>query len=142
MPSNEARNDVLKEKFGVVESAINEKRVILVDDSIVRGNTMKRLVTSLKSAGAKEVHVRIGSPMIKYPCYMGIDFPKRSELIGNLGSEAMIAREIGADSVEYLSVNEMEQAIGRTTLCKACFTGYYPLKGRYDLSNLESVFAR
>ncbi|ABP96121.1 amidophosphoribosyltransferase [Metallosphaera sedula] len=142
MPSDEKRNEVLKEKFGIVEWAVRGKRVVLVDDSIVRGNTMKRIVNSLRSAGAREVHIRIGSPMIRFPCYMGIDFPRRSELVANIGDERAIARELNADSVEYLSVEEMVQAIGRTTLCKACFTGEYPLKGKYDLSALESVFAR
>ena len=142
MPSDEKRNEVLKEKFGIVEWAVRGKRVVLVDDSIVRGNTMKRIVNSLRSAGASEVHIRIGSPMIRFPCYMGIDFPRRSELVANVGDERAIARELNADSVEYLSVEEMVQAIGRTTLCKACFTGEYPLKGKYDLSALESVFAR
>ncbi|MEM0072541.1 MAG: amidophosphoribosyltransferase, partial [Metallosphaera sp.] len=142
MPSNERRKEVLKEKFGVVEWAVKGKKVVLIDDSIVRGNTMRRLITSLRDNGVREVHVRIGSPMIKYPCYMGIDFPRRSDLIANVGDVDKIAKEIDADSLEYLTVKEMEEAIGRTTLCKACFTGSYPLKGRYVLSNLESVFAR
>lgn len=72
---------------------------------------------------------------------MGIDFPRRSELVANVGDERAIARELNADSVEYLSVEEMVQAIGRTTLCKACFTGSIP-QGKYDLSALERVFAR
>ncbi|QKQ99620.1 amidophosphoribosyltransferase [Metallosphaera tengchongensis] len=142
MPSNEKRNEVLKEKFGVVERAVSGKRVVLIDDSIVRGNTMKRLIASLRNGGATEIHVRIGSPMIRYPCYMGIDFPRRSELLANLGDIKRIASEVGADSVEYLETDEMERAIGRKNLCEACFSGVYPLKGKYDLSKLERVFSR
>jgi len=89
MPTQDKRNEVLEEKFGVVVDAVRDKRIVLIDDSIVRGNTMKRIISMLRNAGAKEIHVRIGSPMIKYPCYMGIDFPKSalwvtSELYKNL----------------------------------------------------------
>lgn len=142
MPSNEKRNEVLKEKFGLVDVAVRDKRVVLVDDSIVRGNTMNRIVSSLRGAGAREIHVRIGSPMIRHPCYMGIDFPKRSDLLARSGDLRRIAEEIGADSVEYLTVEEMELAIGKRTICEACFTGDYPLRGKYDLSSLERVFSR
>jgi amidophosphoribosyltransferase len=80
--------------------------------------------------------------MIKYPCYMGIDFPSRSELIASNKDEKEIAKILGADSIEYLTVDEMKQAIGRDSLCTACFTGIYPLKRNYSLQVMESVFNR
>ncbi len=142
MPTQDKRLSAIEEKFSVVSKAVEGKRVVLVDDSIVRGNTMKKLVSALRNAGAKEVHVRVGSPPIRYPCYMGIDFPSRRELIAYNRDERAIAKEIGADSVEYLTVEEMIQAIGRKDLCHACFTGKYPLRWSYNLEELESAFAR
>ncbi|MFP3217537.1 MAG: amidophosphoribosyltransferase [Acidianus sp.] len=142
MPTNDKRKSVLEEKFGIVEDAVKGKRIVLIDDSIVRGNTMKRIIMLLRNSGAKEIHVRVGSPMIKYPCYMGIDFPSRSELIASNKDENEIAKILGADSIEYLTVDEMKQAIGRDSLCTACFTGIYPLKRNYSLQVMESVFNR
>jgi amidophosphoribosyltransferase (EC 2.4.2.14) len=142
MPTHDKRITTIEEKFGVVARAVSGKRVVLIDDSIVRGNTMKRLVSYLRNAGAKEVHVRVGSPPIRYPCYMGIDFPSRRELIAYGRDEGAIAKEIGADSVEYLTVEEMIEAIGRKDLCHACFTGKYPLRLSYKLEELESTFTR
>ncbi|PVU72089.1 amidophosphoribosyltransferase, partial [Sulfolobales archaeon SCGC AB-777_J03] len=142
MPTHDKRVTTIEEKFGVVVRAVSGKRVVLIDDSIVRGNTMKRLVSYLRNAGAKEVHVRVGSPPIRYPCYMGIDFPSRRELIAYGRDEGAIAKEIGADSVEYLTVEEMIEAIGRKDLCHACFTGKYPLRLSYKLEELESTFTR
>jgi len=141
-PSQEARLNLLFEKFSVIEKAVKGRSVVLVDDSIVRGNTMRNLVNSIRDAGANAVHIRVGSPMIKYPCYMGIDIPTREELIANRGNEGVIAKELGADSVEYLGVEEMVKAIGRQDLCAACFTGIYPLRKRYKISDLEQVFKR
>ncbi|AOL15838.1 amidophosphoribosyltransferase [Sulfolobus sp. A20] len=142
MPSQDKRKEVLEEKFGVVEEAVRGKKVILIDDSIVRGNTMRRIVSILRNAGATEVHIRVGSPMIKYPCYMGIDFPKRDELVAYNRTEREISKELLADSVEYLTVDELIQAIGRKDLCVACFTGNYPLKFKYDISELEKIFGK
>lgn len=140
MPTNDKRNEVIEEKFGVVENAVRDKRIVLIDDSIVRGNTMKRIVSFIRNAGAKEVHIRIGSPPIKFPCYMGIDFPSRKELIASSKSENDIAQYMGANSIEYLTVDEMIKAIGRETLCTACFSGIYPLRNRYPIDKLESIF--
>lgn len=142
MPTNDERKSVLEEKFGVVEDAVRGKRIVLVDDSIVRGNTMMRIITLLRSSGAREIHVRIGSPMIKYPCYMGIDFPSKRELIASDKSEEEVSRILGADSVEYLTVEEMKEAIGRESLCTACFTGMYPLKRNYSIRIMENAFNR
>lgn len=142
MPTQDKRKEVLEEKFGIVSELVKGKRIVLIDDSIVRGNTMRRIASMLRSAGAKEIHVRIGSPMIKYPCYMGIDFPRREELIAYNRSEIEISKELGVDSIEYLTVEEMLQAIGRKDLCTACFSGNYPLKFRYDFKELEKVFGK
>ncbi|AWR97557.1 amidophosphoribosyltransferase [Acidianus sulfidivorans JP7] len=142
MPSNDKRKSVLEEKFGIVDDIIKGKRIILIDDSIVRGNTMRRLIKLLRQDGAAEIHIRIGSPMIRYPCYMGIDFPSRKELLANDKNEEEIARYLGADSVEYLTVDEMKNAIGRQDLCVACFSGIYPLKGKYNYEQLEKIFKR
>ncbi|AHC51826.1 amidophosphoribosyltransferase [Sulfolobus acidocaldarius SUSAZ] len=137
MPSQDKRESIVEEKFGVVGEVVRNKKIVLIDDSIVRGTTMKKLVKLIRENGASEVHVRIGSPMIKYPCYMGIDFPNKKELIANDKNEMEIAKSIGADSVEYLSIDEMIKAIGRQDLCHACFSGIYPLKHSYDFSKLS-----
>lgn len=109
-----------------MREVINGKRVVLVDDSIVRGTTMRRLVSLLRKAGAKEVHVRIASPPIRHPCYMGIDIPTRHELIAAFGSVEKVRGAIGADSLAYLSVEGLIRAVGKKDLCLACLTGEYP----------------
>ncbi|BAK54602.1 amidophosphoribosyltransferase [Sulfurisphaera tokodaii] len=142
MPTQDKRNAVLEEKFGIVKSVVENKKVVVIDDSIVRGNTMRKIVRMIRDNGAKEVHVRIGSPKVKYPCYMGIDFPLSKELIASEKDEKEIAKYIGADSVEFLTVEEMIKAIGRPDLCHACFSGVYPLKFSYNLQVLESIFKK
>ncbi len=126
MPSQELRSLNVKLKLSPVGEVIKGKRVILVDDSIVRGTTMKRIVLMLKDAGAKEVHVRISSPPIKHPCYMGIDIPSRHELIASWKSVEMIKKSIGADSLRYLSIEGLKKAVGIEDLCMACLNGVYP----------------
>jgi len=120
------REVIAMRKYGVVRDVVYNKRVVVVDDSIVRGTTMKRIVELLKEKGAKEVHVRVASPPIRAPCYMGIDFPSKDELIAVGRSEEELARLWGADSVGYLSVRGLKEAIGLSELCVACFTGTYP----------------
>jgi amidophosphoribosyltransferase len=142
MPNNDKRKSIIDEKFGVVRSVVEGKRIVLIDDSMVRGNTLKTIITNLRNNGAVEIHVRIGSPMIRYPCFMGIDFPTRNELIAYNRNEKEIARLIGADSVEYITLKELIEGIGRSDLCLACFSGNYPLNNKYDLEVLEKVFGR
>jgi len=113
-------------KLSPVAEVVRDRRVVLVDDSIVRGTTMKRIVAMLRDAGAREVHVRIASPPIRHPCYMGIDIPTRHELIAAFGSVENVRRAIGADSLAYLSVEGLKKAVGRNDLCTACLTGEYP----------------
>ncbi|NJE62057.1 amidophosphoribosyltransferase [Thermococcus sp. 21S7] len=116
----------VKLKLSPVREVVEGKSVVLVDDSIVRGTTMKRIVAMLRGAGAREVHVRIASPPIRHPCYMGIDIPTRHELIAAFGSVEKVRDAIGADSLAYLSVDGLKKAVGRKDLCLACLTGEYP----------------
>ena len=124
MPSG--REIKVRLKLSPVKEVIKGRRIVLVDDSIVRGTTMKNIVKMLRDAGAREVHVRIASPPIRYPCYMGIDIPTRHELIAAWKSIEEIKKEIGADSLAYLSVEGLKRAIGTDKLCMACLTGNYP----------------
>ncbi|GGH83071.1 amidophosphoribosyltransferase [Pullulanibacillus pueri] len=131
-PSQELREQGVKMKLSPVRGIVEGKRVVMVDDSIVRGTTSRRIVNMLREAGAAEVHVRISSPPIKYPCFYGIDTSSESELIASSYSIEEIRDMIGADTLEYLSVEGMKQAIGRNPemnqcgQCLACFTGKYP----------------
>ncbi|WP_048149969.1 amidophosphoribosyltransferase [Palaeococcus ferrophilus] len=113
-------------KLSPVREVIKGQRIVLVDDSIVRGTTMRRIVNMLRKAGAREVHVRVASPPIRHPCYMGIDIPTRHELIAAWRNVEEIRRSIGADSLAYLSVEGLVKAVGRESLCLACLTGEYP----------------
>jgi|ECHnycMinimDraft_1075156.scaffolds.fasta_scaffold00330_9 amidophosphoribosyltransferase len=138
---NDGKRDIsLSEKFSPIRKAIEGKSVVLIDDSIVRGNTMRRIVNAIKESGANEVHVRVGSPMIRFPCYMGIDFPTYEELIANRVKD--IAREINADSLEYLTISEMREIMEPVKVCDACFSGNYPLRRSYNFRELYNSFTR
>jgi len=131
-PSQSLREQGVKMKLAPVRGVVEGKRVIMVDDSIVRGTTSRRIVTMLKEAGAKEVHVCISSPPIKNPCFYGIDTSSKEELIAGFNSVEEIREMIGADSLTFLSVEGTVEAIGRPFggeyrgQCMACFTGNYP----------------
>lgn len=129
-PSQTIRQRGIKLKLNPLKEVIKGKRLIVVDDSIVRGNTQRALVSMLREAGAAEVHVRISSPPITWPCFYGIDFASRAELIATGISVDEVRRSLGADSLGYLSEDGMiastEQP--RESLCTACFTGIYPIK--------------
>ncbi|WP_010632496.1 amidophosphoribosyltransferase [Sporolactobacillus vineae] len=131
-PSQELREQGVKMKLSPVRAIIKGKRVVMVDDSIVRGTTSRRIVNMMREAGATEVHVRISSPPITHPCFYGIDTSTSSELIAATHSVEEIRKEIGADSLVYLSVDGLMKAIGRDPAlkncgqCLACFTGKYP----------------
>src|SRR5699024_4951855 len=119
-------------KLSPVKGVIEGKKVVMIDDSIVRGTTSKRIVRLLKEAGAKEVHVRIASPTIVSPCYYGIDMSTKEELIAANYSVEEMREIIEADSLHFLSEDRMEKAIvkDRTInqgICQACFTGNYPV---------------
>jgi amidophosphoribosyltransferase len=132
-PTQELRELGVKMKLSAVEEIVAGKRIVLIDDSIVRGTTMKRIVNLLKEAKAKEVHVRIASPMIKYPCYYGVDISTYEELIANKMNLDELKDFIKADSLEYLSLDNLKDTLAKVAskkdykvdTCTACFTGNY-----------------
>ncbi len=126
-PTDEERKNAVHMKLSVIKSVVEGKRIVLIDDSIVRGNTMRRIITMLKEAGAKEVHVRISSPPFLYPCYYGTDVPSTGQLIASEHSTEEIRKSIGADSLMYLEVEDFKQMVGDLPLCKACFDNHYPV---------------
>ena len=126
-PTQELREKAVSVKLNALKVNVEGKRVILIDDSIVRGTTSKRLVDILKKAGAKEVHFRVCSPVVQYPCYFGIDTPYRKELIGSNNDIEKIREEIGADSLGYLSMEGLLKSLGRDGFCLGCFNGVYPV---------------
>ncbi|BBD71740.1 amidophosphoribosyltransferase [Sulfodiicoccus acidiphilus] len=142
MPSQELRNAVALDKFGVVKEAIRGKKVVLIDDSVVRGNTLRTLVKRVRQAGATEVHVRVGSPPVTFPCYMGVDFPTRGELLAASMDLNSIANYLDVDSLDYLTIEEMMRGVGRRDLCHACFSGIYPLKGFYPRTHVDLTGGR
>lgn len=125
-PGQGARLDGVKIKLSAVEETVKDKRVVLVDDSIVRGNTMGRVVRLLRDAGAAEVHVRVSSPPFLYPCYYGTDIDSAEHLIACRHTTREIAAIIGADSLGYLPVEKLGDLTGGAGFCSACFSGEYP----------------
>jgi amidophosphoribosyltransferase len=131
-PTQDAREKMVFVKHNALKSDVAGKRVIIIDDSIVRGTTCKRLVRVLRNAGAREVHFRISSPPVKYPCYFGIDTPCRAELISSAHTASEVCEEIGADSLAFISIDGMFEALRSISpatygYCKGCFTGEYPI---------------
>ncbi len=128
-PSQTIRQLGIRLKLNPLRDVIEGKRLVVVDDSIVRGNTQRALVRMLREAGAREVHVRISSPPVKWPCFYGIDFATRAELIANGLSVEEICASIGADSLAYISLEELVEAttVPADDLCRACFDGVYPV---------------
>jgi len=130
LPDQQARELAVRLKLNPMISEVKGKRIVLFDDSIVRGTTSKRIVHVLKNAGAKEVHMRIGCPPIKSLCKLGIDMPTDRELVASDKSVEVIKKYIGADSLKYLSIENLMKAIGLTEneLCLGCLTGKYPIE--------------
>ncbi len=130
MPEQWLREQSVRLKMNVVRENVRDKRVILVDDSIVRGTTSRKIVDMVRDAGAKKVHFRVGSPPIISPCYMGIDMSTKKELIASSRSVKEIQEIINADSLSYLSLNGLLKAVGadEKELCLACLTGNYPVR--------------
>lgn len=127
-PNQELREQAVSVKLNVIKSELEGKRVVIIDDSIVRGTTSRRLVNLLRNAGAKEVHFRVCSPSVRFPCYFGIDIAHRKELIGNAASIDEIRKAIGADSLAFISVDGLLEALdGEGGYCLGCFTGEYPI---------------
>lgn len=132
-PSQELREQGVKMKLSPVKGIISGKKVVMVDDSIVRGTTSRKIVAMLKEAGAAEVHVRIASPPVQYPCHYGIDMSTKEELFAANHTLAQMCEAIGADSLAFLSPEGLEKAIiaaknnPENGICDACFTGNYPV---------------
>ncbi|WP_418415035.1 amidophosphoribosyltransferase [Blautia sp.] len=127
-PTQQERESSVHLKLSVLESVVKGKRIVLVDDSIVRGTTIANLIHMLKEAGAKEVHVRISSPPFLHPCYFGTDVPSNDQLIAAQHSTEEIRKMIGADSLGYMQIDYLEGMAGGLSLCKACFDGNYPME--------------
>jgi amidophosphoribosyltransferase len=138
MPDQRMRDLGVYMKFNPMPQVLEGERVVVVDDSIVRGTTTPKVVAMLRKAGAKEVHMRICAPPIKYPCYFGVDMATRRELIAAQKTIPQIRDYIGADSLGYLSVNGLIKAVGlpKDNFCLACFTGNYPIPVQLEMDKL------
>ena len=143
-PGQELRKHGLRMKFNPLPEIVSGQRIVVVDDSIVRGNTTRQIVGMLRDAGAREVHLRISAPPIRNPCHYGVDMSTREEMIAHNRTVEEIAEELGADSLAYLSLDGVYEAVGtpRKVHCDACFTGDYPLgdggegNGKFALEEL------
>lgn len=134
-PSQSMRESAVKIKLNAFRSNIKGKRLILIDDSIVRGTTSRKIISLLRASGAKEVHMIVGSPPVKHPCYFGVDMETRDQLIGAYKSEDEICAEIGADSLHYIPLDLLVKSCGNHPYCTACFDGNYPM----DINEKEVV---
>jgi amidophosphoribosyltransferase len=139
-PSQAIRDFGVKLKLNPVRHLLQGKRVVLVDDSIVRGTTSRKIVRMVRQAGAREVHVRISCPPTISPCFYGVDTPTRSELIASNHNVEEIRRFVEADSVGYLSIGSLRKAVGddeKHEYCYACYSGDYPT----ELINIEELIS-
>ena len=126
-PTQEERTSAVMIKLRVIEDVVRGKRIVLTDDSIVRGTTLANIIKEMRRFGALEVHVRISSPPFLYPCFYGTDVPDNSELIASGHTKEQIREKIGADSLEYLCIDDLDVMAGGLPLCRACFDGNYPV---------------
>ena len=145
-PGQELRKHGLRLKFNPLPEIVAGQRIVVVDDSIVRGNTTRQIVGMLRDAGAREVHLRISAPPIRNPCHYGVDMSTREEMIAHKRTVEEIADELGADSLAYLSMDGVYEAIGGDPEdhCDACFSGHYPLGDPEDANGkfaLEDIAA-
>ncbi|HEX9652777.1 MAG TPA: amidophosphoribosyltransferase [bacterium] len=138
-PEQTDRDFKVRVKFNPIEGVLKDRRVVIVDDSIVRGTTLKQLVKMLRRAGAKEVHVRVSSPPIISPCFYGMDFPTKEELIASTKTVEEIKDHLGVESLGYLSLEGMVSAVSESQkgFCTACFTGKYPLLPEEGMNKLQ-----
>ena len=127
-PKQKSRESSVQVKLNALREVVAGKRIIMIDDSIVRGTTSDRIVRMLRDAGAKEVHMRVSSPPFLWPCYFGTDVPAREQLIAHNRTVEEICKIIGADSLGYLREERLEQIVEGRSICKGCFTGKYPLE--------------
>lgn len=127
-PKQSQRESSVKIKLNVIAEVVKDKRIVMVDDSIVRGTTCANIIKMLKRAGAKEVHVRISSPPFLYPCYFGTDVLSNEQLIAHSHTTEEIRELIGADSLGYMEIDKLKNMVGSLGYCDACFTGNYPME--------------
>ena len=127
-PKQKTRESSVQVKLNVLKEVVKGKRIIMIDDSIVRGTTSDRIVRMLREAGAKEVHMRVSSPPFLWPCYFGTDVPAREQLIAYNHSVEEISKIIGTDSLAYLRIERLDEIVNGLQICKGCFTGKYPLE--------------
>lgn len=141
-PSQKIRDFGAKIKYNVVRSAIDGKRIIVVDDSIMRGTTMRKIIKMFRNGGAREIHVRISAPPTMFPCFYGIDIPTRSELIASSHTIEEIRKYLRVESIEYLSVDTLLRAIDKPhmSFCTACFDGKYPVEFEQNEDNQKYLF--
>jgi len=142
MPSADKRSSSVDMKLAVVPGVVRGKRIVIVDDSLVRGTTSRRRVHSLREAGAKEIHMRISCPPTRHPCFFGIDFPTPKELIASEKNVQEIAEFIGADSLGYLSIEGLRSSVDHPSdFCTGCFTGRYPyaVEGAHHKHDMEAM---
>jgi amidophosphoribosyltransferase len=140
-PTDSLRKRGVALKFNVIHENVRNKRVVMIDDSIVRGNTTGPLIKLLRNAGAKEVHVAITCPPISHPCFMGVDMGRQEGLIAHKRTVDEIREFVSADSLYYLSIDGIMRALNRKDgFCQACFTGQYPVA--VDLLNVKTGFER
>ena len=137
-PNQGQRESAVKIKLNAIKANVDGKRVVLIDDSIVRGTTSKKIVQMLRDAGAKEVHFRISSPPVKFPCHFGIDTPSKADLISSQHDVEEVRKEIGADTLAFISLEGMFEALkgicpSTYGYCKGCFSGEYPVSVPCDL---------
>jgi len=141
MPSQKERENAVRIKLNPIREHLREKSIVLVDDSIVRGTTSRRIIEIMRDSGAREIHVRIGSPAIRAPCYLGVDMPTRGELIASDKVEEEVRHSITADSLHHISIEALVASIGeeRNNLCTGCLTGCYPVDIEGEKSKETSV---
>jgi amidophosphoribosyltransferase len=141
MPSQKEREKAVRLKLNPIPAHLKDKSIVLVDDSIVRGTTSRRIIEMMREAGAREIHVRIGSPAIKAPCYLGVDMPTREELIASNRIEDEVRHKITATTLHHISLGALIEAIGvdREDLCTGCLTGCYPLAIEGEHAKMRQV---
>jgi amidophosphoribosyltransferase len=141
-PSQKIRDFGAKIKYNVIKDAIKDKRLVVVDDSIMRGTTMRKIIKMLRNGGAKEIHIRISAPPTKFPCFYGIDIPTHSELIAATHTVEEIKKYLRVDSIEYLTTETMLEALNKPEMrfCMACFNGDYPVQFEEATDNQKYLF--
>jgi amidophosphoribosyltransferase len=141
MPNQQQREKAVRIKLNPIPAHLDGRSIVLIDDSIVRGTTSRRIIDLIREAGAKEVHVRIGSPQIKAPCYLGVDFPTREELIASDKIEDEVRKSITATTLHHVTLDALIKAIGcgREQLCTGCLTGCYPIPIEGEIGQVPHI---